>query len=204
MKQANARIDEMLSSAIENDLDKTEEKNEANSPRIKALAKFQKEALTHALEFPNLKRIVYSTCSVKSSHIFLAFFVMLYSQNPFLGSDFSFMSLVNLMLPTYLGKKFQITIQIPSTQKFLLMNIGKINSSEHLMSRFQIDLTGKKVKTCSFGELQLLANSTSLSRQQLLIKGLMNKMFSTRVRLVLRQREFSRLISLFLQGPAMI
>lgn len=37
---------------------------EQDAPRVAQLAKFQKAALSHALRFPSLQRLVYSTCSV--------------------------------------------------------------------------------------------------------------------------------------------
>eukprot|EP00798_Chlamydomonas_sp_ICE-L_P032148 gene32148-16678_t len=43
---------------------KGEEEDEANRERVLQLAQFQEAALRHALTFPALKRLVYSTCSV--------------------------------------------------------------------------------------------------------------------------------------------
>ncbi|XP_020693830.1 probable 28S rRNA (cytosine-C(5))-methyltransferase [Dendrobium catenatum] len=36
----------------------------ANGPRVRKLAAFQKKALAHALSFPAVERVVYSTCSI--------------------------------------------------------------------------------------------------------------------------------------------
>ena len=61
--QAIARVDQILRQA---DLDMSSELTEShNDTRVKSLAKFQKRALQHALSFPKLKKLVYSTCSVK-------------------------------------------------------------------------------------------------------------------------------------------
>lgn len=38
-----------------------------NRERLKALAFYQRKLLVHAMKFPNVKRIVYSTCSINSS-----------------------------------------------------------------------------------------------------------------------------------------
>ena len=42
----------------------TETSREASSDRLKRLSNFQVTALSHALKFPNLKELVYSTCSI--------------------------------------------------------------------------------------------------------------------------------------------
>ena len=61
--QASARVDQILRQA---DLDMSSGSTESyNNTRVKSLAKFQKRALQHALSFPKLKKLVYSTCSVK-------------------------------------------------------------------------------------------------------------------------------------------
>ena len=38
--------------------------SQAEAARIEGLARFQEAALRHALRFPALQRLVYSTCSV--------------------------------------------------------------------------------------------------------------------------------------------
>ncbi|KAG0454696.1 hypothetical protein HPP92_023988 [Vanilla planifolia] len=41
-----------------------EDKATANGARVKKLAAFQRKALAHALSFPSVERVVYSTCSI--------------------------------------------------------------------------------------------------------------------------------------------
>ena len=38
---------------------------QAEAARVEGLARFQEAALRHALRFPALRRLVYSTCSVR-------------------------------------------------------------------------------------------------------------------------------------------
>jgi len=49
---------------LEQPLEESQRKQEG---RIAALADFQKKAVLHALTFPSLRRLVYSTCSVATS-----------------------------------------------------------------------------------------------------------------------------------------
>jgi 25S rRNA (cytosine2278-C5)-methyltransferase len=43
--------------------EETEQEAEEQEERLDCLADFQKEALLHAFKFPNIKKVVYSTCS---------------------------------------------------------------------------------------------------------------------------------------------
>ncbi|KAH7681916.1 16S rRNA (cytosine(967)-C(5))-methyltransferase protein [Dioscorea alata] len=52
------RLDNLLPSYSQDDIDA------ANSQRVKKLAAFQRKALVHALSFPVVERVVYSTCSI--------------------------------------------------------------------------------------------------------------------------------------------
>ncbi|KAG1662267.1 hypothetical protein FOA52_002156 [Chlamydomonas sp. UWO 241] len=52
------RMDHLLPSFVSGEMDAEEEK------RVEQLARFQESALRHALSFPSVQRLVYSTCSV--------------------------------------------------------------------------------------------------------------------------------------------
>nr|XP_002131278.1 probable 28S rRNA (cytosine-C(5))-methyltransferase [Ciona intestinalis] len=52
------------SGIISRQLEHTEEKDSKCSKRLESLSKFQLKVLNHALSFPNVKRVVYSTCSI--------------------------------------------------------------------------------------------------------------------------------------------
>lgn len=55
---AAERLDYLLPSSMSN------QSGDADTTRLTRLAAFQKKALEHALSFPSVKRIVYSTCSI--------------------------------------------------------------------------------------------------------------------------------------------
>ncbi|KAG0455864.1 hypothetical protein HPP92_023652 [Vanilla planifolia] len=54
------RLDHLLPSYLA----EHEDKATANGARVKKLAAFQRKALAHALSFPSVERVVYSTCSI--------------------------------------------------------------------------------------------------------------------------------------------
>ena len=58
--QAASRMDHLLPSTVADSARNAEKQRR----RIAALAEFQEAALRHALQFPKLLRLVYSTCSV--------------------------------------------------------------------------------------------------------------------------------------------
>lgn len=60
--QVHSRGDSMLC-----EHDRTGEKTEQEQKRLLALSNFQKTALRHAMHFPRLQRLVYSTCSVSAA-----------------------------------------------------------------------------------------------------------------------------------------
>ena len=61
--QVHSQMDNLLSDSKSDD-------KKASANRLKALTDFQKKALLHALSFPHLQRLVYSTCSVSRRSIF--------------------------------------------------------------------------------------------------------------------------------------
>ena len=60
MLQVHSRMDYLLADS------KSEEESKASTERLRALTDFQRKALLHALSFPQLQRLVYSTCSVSA------------------------------------------------------------------------------------------------------------------------------------------
>ena len=58
--QVHSRMDHLLPSFQENG-------GQHNAQRVARLAKFQQRCLAHALRFPALQRLVYSTCSVHAA-----------------------------------------------------------------------------------------------------------------------------------------
>ena len=53
--------------------DSKRESNEASAKRLASLTEFQRKALLHALSFPQLQRLVYSTCSVSAFSLLFLF-----------------------------------------------------------------------------------------------------------------------------------
>ncbi|GJN19345.1 hypothetical protein PR202_gb06612 [Eleusine coracana subsp. coracana] len=98
------RLDHLLPSHARGDQD-----DASTSLRIKKLSAFQKKALTHAISFPSVERVVYSTCSIHQAE----------------NED-----VVNAVLPLATSLGFELATPFPQWQR---RGLPVFKGSEHLL-----------------------------------------------------------------------